>query len=333
VGAPDGLAVRDLCVSIRSSQTPIVEDVSLDVAAGQVRGVVGETGAGKTLVMKALLGLLPPTLTASGRFRVGDGAWAEVGVQDRARRRLLAERFGVVLQNPAAMLDPLMRVGRQLTEGVRLRRILTPEQAGARALQLLGAVGFKDAEAVLRLYPHQLSGGMKQRVGIAMAMMSRPAALIVDEPTSALDAQLRVDVLALIREMAVRERSAVIVVSHDLGLLSGFCDVITVLYGGRVMEEGDAGAVLADPRHPYTEALVHCSPTVAATPHEALATIAGMPPAPGRRPVGCVFSPRCPAVHDRCLAERPLPTPTPQGSAACHLVDDAARAQGRVSRA
>jgi oligopeptide/dipeptide ABC transporter ATP-binding protein len=328
-----GVAVQDLSVSIRASGTPIVEGVSTSVGAGEVRGVVGETGAGKTLVMKALLGLLPPTLTATGRFKVGEEPWMPVGVQDRARRALLARHFGVVLQNPVAMLDPLMRVRRQMTEGVLLRDTMSHQEADDRALALLSAVGFKDAEAVLRLYPHQLSGGMSQRVGIAMAMMSRPAALIVDEPTSALDAQLRVEVLALIREMAVSEGSAVILVSHDLGLVTSFCDVVTVLYGGRVMEEGDAATVLANPRHPYTAALVRCSPSIAAARHEPLETIPGTPPAPGRLPAGCVFSPRCPHVHDRCRVERPALTDIGDGRAACHLLTEAAPMVDQARRA
>jgi oligopeptide/dipeptide ABC transporter ATP-binding protein len=314
-------SVTELHVRVEraGATTTLIDGVDLSVRAGSIVGIVGETGAGKTVTMRALLGLLPPRVRASGALQVGNGPSIDVG-DVRAVRALLGRETSIVLQNPVGMLDPLIRVGRQLTEGVVRKAGVDRATAAARATQLLTEMGFTDAEAVQRLHPHQLSGGMAQRVAIAMGMMPQPRLLVVDEPTSALDANVRVEVLKLFRTVAREEGTAVFLVSHDLGLVSHFCDAVAVMYAGRVVERGRTEAVLSSPQHPYTAALLECSATLDATPQEPLRAIAGAPPAPGHWPTGCVFAPRCPLAFDRCVAEEPrLEGPRDGQRAACHL--------------
>jgi oligopeptide/dipeptide ABC transporter ATP-binding protein len=293
----------------------VVEDVQMAVRAGELCGIVGETGAGKTLATRAILGLLPRGTRARGDVRVDGDHFGAGSEEARAR---LGDRTAVVLQNPATSLNPLDRVGRQLTEGVVHRKLMSRPAARRRALELLERLGFEAADDVVRLYPHQLSGGMAQRVMIAAALMSRPRLLVVDEPTSALDANVRVAVLELIREMAGEEQAGVLLVSHDLALVGRFCDRIIVMYGGRVVEAGALADVLTAPRHPYTAALLGCSITPDVAPHTPLRVIDGRPPAPEEWPVGCVFEPRCPLAFDRCARERPW-LGAGEHAAACHL--------------
>ena len=310
-------SVERLTVRHRESGTEIVSEVSFSAAPQEILGVVGETGAGKTLTMQAVLGLLPRGLVASGTLRLP--GHADVSFEDmRALRSHAGRDTAMILQNPAAMLDPLIKVGKQLIEGP-LRLGLVPKAAAdARALALLGELGFDDAEAILALYPHQLSGGMAQRVAIAMMMMPRPSLLIADEPTSALDAHIRVEVLSLLSSAARAENSAVVLVSHDLGLIGKFADRILVLYGGHVMEEGPTDEVLSNPQHPYTVALLNCSPSLESVPRRPLQVIDGAPPLPGSWPAGCVFEPRCPIADARSRRERPALRGVGDHSAACH---------------
>jgi oligopeptide/dipeptide ABC transporter ATP-binding protein len=301
---------------------PLVEDVELVVRPREVSGIVGETGAGKTLTVKALLGLLPAGTSATGRIVLGEsGSWDLSAPQEL--RRLRGRDLGVVLQNPVGMFDPLVRVRHQLTEGVVRRRVMRKRQALERARELLASMGFGDAEAVLELFPHQLSGGMAQRVAIAMALMPHPRVVVADEPTSALDAHLRVEALELLRHVAREQDAAVLLVSHDLGLVSHFCDSITVMYAGRVVERGATAAVLGRSQHPYTRALLECSPALDAIPHSSLPTIPGAPPPPGAWPPACVFEPRCPLAFARCREERPALRSDGGRAAACHLAFEA----------
>jgi peptide/nickel transport system ATP-binding protein len=258
---------------------PLVDGVGFEVRPGSITGVVGETGAGKTLTMRALLGLLPAGLRAGGSLTLAGRpplALADVA----AVRAQLGRAVSCVLQSPQAMLDPLQRVERQLREGVVYNGLATREQAAARARELLAAMGFADPEVVLSLYPHQLSGGMAQRVATALGMMPRPQLLLLDEPTSALDAHVRLEVLELLRATAQAEGTAVVMISHDLGLVDHFCDELVVLHDGKAVERGPTARVVDDPAHPYTAALLRCSATFEATPHEPLPTVAGAAPAP-----------------------------------------------------
>jgi oligopeptide/dipeptide ABC transporter ATP-binding protein len=318
----------------RGSWRRVVDEIDLQLEPGSVVGLVGESGAGKTLFTRALVGLLPRGTRANGTVVLG-------GMRYDARtgaRKALGRDAALVQQNPITSLDPLARVRKQLTDGVLRLGLMGREQAEARARELLARLSFSDVERVLRLYPHQLSGGMAQRVGVALALMPSPALLIVDEPTSALDANVRVRVLELIRELAIEQRAAVLFVSHDLSLVGRFCDRLLVMYAGRVVEQGETASVMGAPRHPYTQALLGCAVTTDVVPRRPLVSIGGAPPAPEEWPPGCVFAPRCPHAWERCTAERPLPTPLGPGrDAACHLVEerggDAPLAAREVERA
>lgn len=316
---PPAASLERLRVEVRreGAWVAAVEDTELQVRAGEVLGVVGETGAGKTLSVKAMVGLLPPGVrVASGSVRFGDEAAHEL---DAGASRWLGRRVGMVLQNPASMFDPVERIGRQMVEGVTVTGQLDKAAARARALELLRRVGFGDAEQVLRLYPHQLSGGMAQRAAIALAMMPSPSLLIVDEPTAALDAKLRVEVLSLIRSSAEQEGAGVILISHDLALVSTFADTIAVLYAGQVVERGATRRVLGEPRHPYTRLLLACSPQLDSAMREPLAVIEGTMPQPGARPAGCSFWPRCPYAFETCRAVAPALEDADGIDVACHL--------------
>jgi oligopeptide/dipeptide ABC transporter ATP-binding protein len=314
------LRARGVHVEARSgrSWTPVVVGVDLDVERREVVGIVGETGAGKTLATRALVGLLPRGVRAHGRVALG-GREREAG-SDSARA-WLKQDAAIVLQNPMTALDPVVRVSRQLVEAVTRHHILGGEAAHTRALGLLARMGFAEPEQVMRLYPHQLSGGMAQRVLIASALMTRPKLLIVDEPTSALDAGVRVEVLRMLSDATRREDAGMLLISHDLSLVSHFCDRVVVLYAGRVLEAGPTAKVLSDPRHPYTRALLACSPSPEARARTPLPVIAGAQPAPGDWPPGCVFSPRCPYAFDRCSVEAPRLHAGDEVIAACHLLD------------
>jgi oligopeptide/dipeptide ABC transporter ATP-binding protein len=310
------LSVRDLGVTL--GRTTLVEHVSFDVGAGEILGIVGETGAGKTLTVKSLLGLLPSGMQSRGTVAFGAGDPIDLA-RPGSLRLARGRDIGIVLQNPVGMFDPLIKLRHQLIEGVVRRRLQRRDEATLRARELVGAMGFPDPDQVLELYPHELSGGMAQRMGIAMALMPRPEVVVTDEPTSALDAHLRIEVLRLLSALARDEGTAVLVVSHDLGLVSHFSTALTVMYAGRIVEQGATLDVLQNPQHPYTLALRECSTALDAEPRVPLRVISGSPPVPGAWPPGCVFSPRCPLVFDRCVDERPALRVRERRAAACHL--------------
>jgi oligopeptide/dipeptide ABC transporter ATP-binding protein len=314
------IRVRGLSISASGPREPLplVENVDLEVATGSIVGVVGETGAGKSLTMRAILGLAAQDLSVRGQLDLPRGDVLNLAVP-RSVRDHLGNDMSVVLQNPLGMLDPLFRVGDQLNEGVVALGLMTAADATTRANRLLAAMGFSDPAAIRRLYPHELSGGMAQRVVTAMAMMGRPSLLVLDEPTSALDASIRYDVMRLVRELALVENVGVCLVSHDLGIVSHFADRIVVMYAGRVVEDGTTDDVLSCPSHPYTSALIASSPSLDAKRRMPLPIIVGAPPTPGSWPVGCVFGPRCSRATDRCRVERPDPQSTASGHVSCHF--------------
>jgi oligopeptide/dipeptide ABC transporter ATP-binding protein len=313
-----GLEVTRLSVHAQQGtvKTLLVDDVSFAAPAGQTVGIVGETGAGKTLTVRAVAGLLPLRVHATGHLRIGPDAEADLD-SESAMARIRGKKVGIVLQNPIAMFDPLMRIGRQIIEGVVLRKLYSADRAIERAAALFASLGL--SELVLDLYPHQLSGGMSQRAAIAMALMSRPSVLVADEPTTALDANLRLEVLSLLGLVARDFDTSVILVSHDLGLVSHVCDTVVVMYAGRILEEGPTQDVLRTPQHPYTAALLSSSTTLDATPRRRLSVIPGQPPEPTDWPAACVFEPRCRHRFDLCAARRPVLHVDGSHAAACHL--------------
>ncbi len=312
------LHVRGLSVA-RADAVRLVEDVDLRIREGEVAGIVGETGAGKTVTVRAFLGLLPGGLRPEGSVQLGDAEPVALG-DAPALARVRGRQVAVVLQNPFGAFDPLLRIGRQMAEGVVATGAMQRPAARERARELLGAMGFPDAGEVLDMYPHELSGGMRQRAAIAMAMMPRPRVIVADEPTSALDAHLRTGILELLRTLAREHALAVVMISHDLSLVGRYCDTVAVMYAGRIVETGPAAATLSNPAHPYTAALVAAAPSVDAAPRRPLPTIPGSLPSPDARPAGCAFVPRCPRAQEPCSAERPLPAPVePARHAACHF--------------
>jgi oligopeptide/dipeptide ABC transporter ATP-binding protein len=303
---------------VTSSGTEIVGDVGLTVEPGQILGLVGETGAGKTVAVRTMLGLVPRGLKATGRVRFPGEEWIELSEPKRAASHL-GRTAGLMLQNPVSSFDPLQRVGRQLVEAVVSNGIMAKSAATKRAAELCGQLGLGDAQDVFRLYPHELSGGMGQRVALALTLMPRPTLLAVDEPTSALDANLRVDALKLLRSVAQDNDTATLLISHDLGLVSHFCDDIAVLYAGHVVEAGPAGQVLRSPAHPYTRMLISSSLHLSLPARKALRVAPGELAQPGNWPTGCYFHPRCPDAQAVCRAEQPAFTSAEDRGAACHF--------------
>lgn len=323
------LEVRDLHVQLPGAAGPVpaVRGVSFALAPGEVVALSGESGCGKTTVLLALLGLLPPGARCAGSARCG--AAALLPASERALRMLRGRRIGAVFQDPAAALDPTMPVGRQVAEAARLHLGLRGAAAAARAAALLEELGLRDGRELLRRYPHELSGGMRQRVALAMGIAADPAVLLADEPTAALDALHAAGALALLRRLAAERRLAVLLVSHDLGAVARVADRVLVMHAGRIVERGPAAEVLAAPAHPYARGLVFALPRPGGGLPEPMS---GSPPPPGDG-AGCPFAPRCPEAMRGCLRREPAELPVGPGrSAACWLHDPDAPARPAAAR-
>ncbi|MEU6266184.1 ABC transporter ATP-binding protein [Saccharopolyspora shandongensis] len=301
----DGLVV-DYATGVRA-----LDGAELLVGRGETVGVVGESGSGKSTLGAAIGGLLPgPARITGGEVRIEGTA---VGRLDARRlRRLRRDRLGFIFQDPIGSLDPTMRVGRQLG-------LVTGDRT--RTASLLESVRLRDPARVARCYPHQLSGGMAQRVAIAMAMAARPEILIADEPTAALDSQVREEVLDVVFALAAEVGTTVLWLSHDLPAVARRCSRVAVMYGGRIVESGPAAAVLSEPRHPYTAALARSVPGTAAE-GERLAPIPGQPPVLTGPATGCSFAPRCPVAIELCAESRPLATDSSGWGVLCHRADE-----------
>ncbi len=296
----------------------LVHDVDLEVRPGEVLGLVGESGSGKSLTMRSVLGLLPPGV------RVGAGTvhWDGTDLLASPERTLRGVRggdVGMVFQDPSQALDPLMRVGDHIVETLRLHDpALSRRAARARAVEALASVGVPDPARRARQYPHEFSGGMKQRAMIAVALANRPRLVIADEPTTALDVTIQAQVLDLLRAARDDLGTAVVLITHDLGLVAEIADRVAVMYAGRVVESGTAASIFAGPSHPYTQGLLASRPHLAARGAD-LPAIGGQPPLPTSRPSGCAFHPRCPVALPRCAEEVPVLAPSRTGLTACHL--------------
>ncbi|MYG51504.1 MAG: ABC transporter ATP-binding protein [Rhodospirillaceae bacterium] len=262
-GPPDGpiLSVRNLHLAIagRHRDTPILRDVSLDIVPGEVHGLVGESGAGKTMIGKVILGIQPSRARITGGSVRFDGRDI-THLPERERRSLMGRGLGLIPQDPMTSLNPAYRIGGQIADVLRLHLGMDRAAARARALDLLNDVHIRDPERVLRQYPHELSGGMRQRVLIAIAFACRPKLIVADEPTTALDVTVQRQVLALIKEMQAQEGASILFVTHDLGVVAKICDRVTVLHGGRVLEAGDTRRIVEAPQHDYTKALMAATP-------------------------------------------------------------------------
>jgi oligopeptide/dipeptide ABC transporter ATP-binding protein len=290
--------------------------VSFRVGRGEIVGLVGESGCGKSATALALLGLLP---RPAGRLRGGSvrlGGRELAGLPESELRRVRGRRVAMIFQDPLASLNPYLRVEEQLVEVARLHLGLGRRAARARAAELLAQVGLPDPARCLRAFPHQLSGGMRQRVMIAMALLGEPDLLLADEPTTALDVTVQAQILELLRRLRDERGMGILFVTHDLAVVAGLCDRVVVLYAGRVVEEAPTSSLFARPGHPYSAALLRCAPRLDARPGERLAAIPGQPPGLigpllGAGPIGpllgatCSFAPRCGQARAECLAGEP----------------------------
>ena len=276
-----------------------VDDVSFDVQSGEVLGIVGESGSGKSVLNYSLLGLIPmpPGRIESGSARFGD--LDLLRCSPAARRAIRGRRISMIFQDPMTALNPFMRIGRQVMEPVLFHEGGSRKAARARTLEALNAVGIPDAARRMDAYPHEFSGGMRQRVMIAMALITRPSLLIADEPTTALDVTVQAQILRLIKERRRESGMSVILVTHDMGVIAGMCDRVLVMYAGRIVESGAVRHIFHRPAHPYTRALLASMPAVQEKGKQ-LHTIPGLPPDLASEIPGCPFAPRCDYAVDAC---------------------------------
>ncbi|GCL65328.1 ABC transporter ATP-binding protein [Pseudaquabacterium pictum] len=296
-----------------------LDDVSFSIAPGEILGVVGESGAGKSLTGAAIIGLLePPGRVASGQILL-DGQRID-NLPAEAMRKIRGKRIGAIFQDPLTSLNPLYTVGRQLIETIQVHLGLDAAAARQRAIALLQSTGIPAAEQRIDQYPHQFSGGMRQRVVIALALAAQPALIVADEPTTALDVSIQAQIIALLKKLTKEQGAAVMLVTHDMGVIAEACDRVAVMYAGRVVEIGPVADVIHRPSHPYTVGLMGSIPAMDEE-RERLMQIDGAMPRLNAIPSGCAFNPRCPKVMDRCRTDRPDLLPAGATRAACWLHD------------
>jgi oligopeptide/dipeptide ABC transporter ATP-binding protein len=298
------LEIEDLSIAIdsRTAVRNVVDDVTITVGAGEIVAVIGESGSGKTLTALAVLGLLPRQARMDGGTIRLKGEVID-GLASNDRRRLLGDRIAFVPQDALRALNPTLTVGDQVGEPFVEHRRSAWSKARSLAITLLGSVHLREPARRVGEYPHQFSGGMQQRAMIAMGIALEPELLVADEPTTALDVTVQAQVIQLLREIRRDHGTSILFITHDLGLVSDFCDRVYVMYAGRVVEEGPVGRIFEEPRHPYTRALLQATPSVLAP--QFLNSIPGQIPAPNERPPGCIFAPRCPRRGEVCGTEPP----------------------------
>ncbi len=311
------LEVTDLRVRFTRAGRAVhaVNGLSYRLAPGRMLAIIGESGSGKSVSSRALMGLLPPTADVSGSARF-DGTEL-VGLSEREMRRRRGADIAMVFQDPARSLNPTMRIGAQITEAIRAHADMDRKVAKERAIELLQLVRLPAPERRFHEYPHQLSGGMRQRVMIAIALAGRPRLLIADEATSALDVTTQAQIMELLVELQERLGTAVILISHDLALAASYADDVVVMYGGRAVERASAATLFASVRMPYTRALLGAIPLLERPAHTELPVVPGQPPDPAALPAGCPFRPRCHAATDECTTAPPFEEQEPGHWWAC----------------
>ena len=318
------LEVSNLSVQFETPDGTVtaVNGLSFELERGQTVGIVGESGSGKSQTVLAMMGLLASNGRASGSARF-DGQDL-LRLSPKALNSIRGNRVAMIFQDPMTSLNPYLTVERQMTEVLELHKGMTRAQARVRAVQALDAVKIPEAARRLGMYPHEFSGGMRQRVMIAMALLCEPDVLIADEPTTALDVTVQAQIIALLRELQREHGTAIVVITHDLGVVAGLCDQVMVLYGGRVMEQGSAESIFYQPTHPYTVGLLGAIPRIGQDGNTLLA-IPGAPPNMAHLPPGCPFSERCSWAEPRCAGDRPTLISVPEQAGvmrACHRSPD-----------
>jgi peptide/nickel transport system ATP-binding protein len=314
------LEVRHLRVEFPTRRGTLLalDDISFAIAPGEILGVVGESGAGKSLTGAAIIGLLEPP----GRIAGGEVLLAGQRIDNlpyEAMRKIRGRQIGAIFQDPLTSLNPLYTIGRQLTETIVTHLPVSEEEARKRAVRLLQETGIPAAEQRIDQYPHQFSGGMRQRVVIALALAAEPKLIVADEPTTALDVSIQAQIISLLKRLCKEHGAAVMLVTHDMGVIAETCDRVAVMYAGRIAEIGPVGDVINRPAHPYTVGLMGSIPAMDQE-RERLTQIDGAMPRLNAIPRGCAFNPRCPKVFDRCKTERPDLMDAGTTRAACWLV-------------
>jgi peptide/nickel transport system ATP-binding protein len=320
------LEVKNLRVEFPTRRGTLValDDISFDIAPGEILGVVGESGAGKSLTGSAIIGLLdPPGRVASGEIRF-DGRRID-NLPYEEMRKVRGRQIGAIFQDPLTSLNPLYTIGRQLVETIQTHLPVNAAEARKRAIRLLEETGIPAAAARIDQYPHQFSGGMRQRVVIALALAAEPKLIVADEPTTALDVSIQAQIISLLKRLCKDHGAAVMLVTHDMGVIAETCDRVAVMYAGRIAEIGPVHDVIHSPAHPYTAGLMGSIPAMD-DDRERLLQIDGAMPRLNAIPKGCAFNPRCPRVFERCRVERPELIDAGRTRAACWLHADTTKA-------
>ncbi|WP_350296137.1 ABC transporter ATP-binding protein [Limnohabitans sp. Rim8] len=317
------LEVNKLVVEFPSRHGTLraIDGISFDIAPGEILGVVGESGAGKSLTGASIIGLLePPGRIASGSITL-QGERIDQYNNDQMRH-IRGRKIGAIFQDPLTSLNPLYTVGRQITETIQAHLPVSDEEAKQRAIRLLQDTGIPAAAERMGHYPHQFSGGMRQRVVIALALAAEPQLIVADEPTTALDVSIQAQIIGLLKTICKDRGAAVMLITHDMGVIAETCDRVAVMYAGRIVEIGPVHEVINRPSHPYTSGLMASIPDMSSD-RERLNQIDGAMPRLNAIPQGCAFNPRCPRVMERCLQERPELRPATATQAACWHVGGA----------
>ncbi|WP_342132335.1 ABC transporter ATP-binding protein [Hydrogenophaga sp. OTU3427] len=319
------LDVDDLHIDIAAADGRSInalQGVSLQVRTGEIVGVVGESGSGKSLLAKSIMRLLPPVARVT-RGRVCLGAQDLLALDPAAMPTLRGGDLAMVFQDPMTSLNPVLRVGAQLSEAIALHQPVANRAAWAQARELLTRVGIPKPADRARQYPHEFSGGMRQRAMIAMGIANAPRLLIADEPTTALDVTVQLQILRLLKTLNQESHTSVLFITHNMGVVASLCDRVAVMYSGRIVEEGPVDAIFSAPRHPYTWALLNAVPRLDSPKGQRLAAIPGQAPDPAAPPPGCRFAPRCSYANDTCRTQEPVRTETDDfHSVACWVRPD-----------
>ena len=313
------LEVRNLVVEFPTRRATLraLDDISFEIAPGEILGVVGESGAGKSLTGASIIGLLEPPGRVAGGEILLEGQRID-NLRHEQMRHIRGRKIGAIFQDPLTSLNPLYSIGRQLVETIQTHLPLNAQQARERAIQLLKDTGIPAAEQRIDHYPHQFSGGMRQRVVIALALAAEPKLIVADEPTTALDVSIQAQIIGLLKRVCREHGAAVMLITHDMGVIAETCDRVAVMYAGRIAEIGPVHEVINHPAHPYTAGLMASIPDMEEE-RERLNQIDGAMPRLNAIPTGCAFNPRCPQVFDRCRVERPELMNAGATRAACWL--------------